>query len=119
MLCHRRRGRLDPDRRGAHAADHLGPVQDRSELYVTVDKLIPEIEAEHFTLDEKQRNVTLTDEGNEFMERRCGRPACCPTISRFTIPNRRRWCITSTRACARTSCSPATRITSCATTRWC
>ena len=24
-LCDRRRGRLDPDRRGAHAADHLGP----------------------------------------------------------------------------------------------
>jgi preprotein translocase subunit SecA len=47
-----------------------GPSEDRSELYVTVDKLIPEIEAEHFTLDEKQRNVTLTDAGNEFMERR-------------------------------------------------
>jgi preprotein translocase subunit SecA len=25
-LRHRRRGRLDPDRRGAHAADHLRPV---------------------------------------------------------------------------------------------
>ncbi len=25
LLCHRRRGGLDPDRRGAHAADHLRP----------------------------------------------------------------------------------------------
>ncbi|MBT8415101.1 MAG: preprotein translocase subunit SecA, partial [Boseongicola sp.] len=47
-----------------------GPAQDRSELYVTIDKLIPEIAEEHFTLDEKTRNVTYTDEGNEFLEQR-------------------------------------------------
>ena len=47
-----------------------GPAQDRSELYVTIDKLIPEITGEHFTLDEKTRNVTYTDEGNEFLEQR-------------------------------------------------
>lgn len=47
-----------------------GPAQDRSELYVTIDKLIPEIIEEHFTLDEKTRNVTYTDEGNEFLEQR-------------------------------------------------
>ena len=47
-----------------------GPAQDRSELYVTIDKLIPEIAEEHFTLDEKTRNVTYTDEGNEFLEKR-------------------------------------------------
>jgi len=47
-----------------------GPAQDRSELYVTIDKLIPELTEEHFTLDEKTRNVTYTDEGNEFLEQR-------------------------------------------------
>ena len=45
-----------------------GPAEDRSELYITVDKLIPELTEEHFTLDEKTRNVTYTDEGNEFLE---------------------------------------------------
>jgi preprotein translocase subunit SecA len=45
-----------------------GPSQDRSELYVTIDKLIPEVLPEHFKLDEKQRSVTFTEEGNEFME---------------------------------------------------
>ncbi len=45
-----------------------GPSQDRSELYKTVDKLIPEVLEEHYTLDEKTRNVTFTDEGNEFLE---------------------------------------------------
>ena len=45
-----------------------GPLQDRSELYVTIDSLIPLIEDDHYTLDEKQRNVTFTEEGNEFIE---------------------------------------------------
>jgi len=47
-----------------------GPAEDRSEMYVTIDKLIPEIQDEHFTLDEKTRNVNYTDEGNEFLEER-------------------------------------------------
>ncbi len=47
-----------------------GPSQDRSRLYKEVDRVIPELTDEHFTLDEKQRNVTYTDEGNEFLEKR-------------------------------------------------
>jgi len=46
-----------------------GPAQDRSDLYVAVDKLIPTLSDEHFTLDEKMKNVTLTDEGNEYLEK--------------------------------------------------
>lgn len=45
-----------------------GPSQDRSELYLSVDKLIPSLTDSHFKLDEKTRNVTYTDEGNEFIE---------------------------------------------------
>ncbi|MEM0934672.1 MAG: preprotein translocase subunit SecA [Pseudomonadota bacterium] len=47
-----------------------GPSQDRSRLYKDVDRVIPELTDEHYTLDEKQRNVTYTDEGNEFLEKR-------------------------------------------------
>ncbi|MEQ8896626.1 MAG: preprotein translocase subunit SecA [Roseovarius sp.] len=45
-----------------------GPAQDRSELYVTIDKLIPTLSEDHYSVDEKTRNVTFTDEGNEFLE---------------------------------------------------
>ena len=45
-----------------------GPSQDRSELYQSIDRLIPELTPEHYKLDEKTRNVTYTDEGNEFLE---------------------------------------------------
>ena len=47
-----------------------GPSEDRSDLYVSIDKFIPEVLPEHFTLDEKTRNVTFSDEGNEFIEAR-------------------------------------------------
>ena len=45
-----------------------GPAQDRSELYVAIDKIIPSLTEEHYSIDEKTRNVTFTDEGNEYLE---------------------------------------------------
>jgi preprotein translocase subunit SecA len=47
-----------------------GPSQDRSDLYQKVDLIIPDLLPEHFKLDEKTRNATYTDEGNEFIEQR-------------------------------------------------
>jgi preprotein translocase subunit SecA len=47
-----------------------GPSEDRSDLYVSIDKVIPELDASHYDLDEKQRSTTLTEEGNEFLEQR-------------------------------------------------
>ena len=45
-----------------------GPSQDRSELYVTLNEFIPQLTEEDFKLDEKARNATFTEEGNEKME---------------------------------------------------
>ncbi|MEM6309504.1 MAG: preprotein translocase subunit SecA [Pseudomonadota bacterium] len=45
-----------------------GPAQDRSELYKSIDTVIPELEEAHYTVDEKARSVTFTDDGNEFIE---------------------------------------------------
>ena len=47
-----------------------GPAQDRSELYKVVNTIIPELSEEHFTIDEKTRNVTYSEEGNEWLEQR-------------------------------------------------
>ncbi len=46
-----------------------GPVEDKADLYQAVDALIPSLIAEDFELDEKQRQVSLTEAGNEKMER--------------------------------------------------
>ncbi len=46
-----------------------GPAEDRSELYITIDKLIPGLADEHFDVDEKTRNVHYTEEGHEVIEK--------------------------------------------------
>ncbi|OZB16728.1 MAG: preprotein translocase subunit SecA, partial [Hyphomonas sp. 34-62-18] len=45
-----------------------GPTDDRSELYIAVDSLIPRLEDTDFELDEKQRSVVFTETGTEKME---------------------------------------------------
>jgi preprotein translocase subunit SecA len=45
-----------------------GMSQKGADLYVAVNKLIPKLSPEHYKHDEKLRQVTLTDEGNEAIE---------------------------------------------------
>ncbi len=45
-----------------------GPVEDRTELYTAVDAVIPQLGEEDYELDEKMRNVALTEAGNERTE---------------------------------------------------
>jgi len=45
-----------------------GPLEDRADLYQAVDEVIPTLGAEDFELDEKQRQVSLTELGNERVE---------------------------------------------------
>ncbi|RXF73667.1 preprotein translocase subunit SecA [Hansschlegelia zhihuaiae] len=46
-----------------------GPMEDRSELYMQVDDFIPRLQEGDYEVDEKQRTTTLTEEGNERIER--------------------------------------------------
>lgn len=45
-----------------------GPSEGSTELYTQVNKIIPELTAEDFEKDEKQRAVSLTEEGNVKVE---------------------------------------------------
>ncbi len=45
-----------------------GPADDKSELYASLDGFIPQLNKDDFELDEKQRQVTLTEAGNEHLE---------------------------------------------------
>ena len=45
-----------------------GPTEDNSELYNRIDKLIPPLGEDDFEKDEKQRTVTLTEDGVERIE---------------------------------------------------
>ncbi len=45
-----------------------GPAEDSADLYVKVNAVIPNLVKEDYEVDEKQRNVTLTEAGNEHVE---------------------------------------------------
>lgn len=45
-----------------------GPTDDRSDLYRQVDAIIPQLVDEDYDLDEKQRSIVFTEEGNEHIE---------------------------------------------------
>ena len=46
-----------------------GRTEDRTDFYKTIDALIPLLPDDSFEIDEKSRSVTLTEEGNEEIER--------------------------------------------------
>src|SRR6476646_5759770 len=46
-----------------------GPTDDKSDLYISVDKLVKTLVAADYDLDEKQKSVVLTEEGTEKAER--------------------------------------------------
>jgi preprotein translocase subunit SecA len=45
-----------------------GPIDDRSDLYLAIDAIVPRLAREDYDLDEKQRAVSLTESGNEKIE---------------------------------------------------
>lgn len=46
-----------------------GPAQDNAEIYRTIDNLIPLLSKADFEIEEKERNVLLTETGNESIEK--------------------------------------------------
>lgn len=45
-----------------------GPLDDRSELYNTIDAFIPQLSDEDYEIDEKQRSVNFSEGGTEKLE---------------------------------------------------
>jgi preprotein translocase subunit SecA len=64
-----------------------GPLDDRSELYNTIDRFIPKLEKGDYELDEKTRVVTLTEAGNERVERMLSEAGLLKGGSLYDIDN--------------------------------
>jgi preprotein translocase subunit SecA len=64
-----------------------GPLDDRSDLYNTIDTFIPKLKADDFELDEKTRVVTLTEAGNERVERMLSEAGLLKGDSLYDIEN--------------------------------
>jgi preprotein translocase subunit SecA len=46
-----------------------GPTDDKSELYISLDRIVKEMSPDDYEYDEKDKRVLLTEEGTERMER--------------------------------------------------
>ena len=46
-----------------------GMIEDKSDLYVKVDRLIPKIEDKDIDIDEKSKSINLTESGNESLDK--------------------------------------------------
>ena len=95
-----------------------GPTEDSSELYRTVDQLMPQLVPEDWEKDEKQRSGHADREGPASTSRRCSSEAGLLKSAR-PLRHRERDARPPRQpgACARTSCSAATSTTSSRTTR--
>jgi preprotein translocase subunit SecA len=64
-----------------------GPSEDRSNLYTTIDALMPIIGEEDYELDEKQRSVTFTDSGIEKLEEKLAEMGLLKSSSMYDVEN--------------------------------
>ncbi|HAJ47950.1 MAG TPA: preprotein translocase subunit SecA, partial [Alphaproteobacteria bacterium] len=64
-----------------------GPTEDHSDLYKVIDTFIPQLDKAHFELDEKQRTVILTDEGNERVEDLLSKNGLLPDGGLYDVAN--------------------------------
>ena len=64
-----------------------GAAEDSADLYVKVDTVIPSLVKEDYEIDEKQRTITLTEAGNEHIERLLMSAGLLQTENLYDIQN--------------------------------
>jgi preprotein translocase subunit SecA len=64
-----------------------GAIEDRSDLYNTVDAIVPELVEEDYEVDEKMKTVTLTEPGNEHAEQILAKAGLLKGDSLYDIEN--------------------------------
>ncbi len=64
-----------------------GPLDDRSDLYVTIDAFIPLLDDSDYELDEKQKSTNFTESGTEKLEKLLGDAGHLKGESLYDIEN--------------------------------
>ncbi len=64
-----------------------GPTDDKSDLYIAVDRIVKSLEPHHYEKDEKQKTVILTEEGTEFAERALNEAGLLVTPNLYDFEN--------------------------------
>lgn len=64
-----------------------GPTEDKSDLYVSVDKIVKEVEPEWYEADEKTKNITWTEEGTDAVEELLKQSGLLETDNLYDVEN--------------------------------
>lgn len=64
-----------------------GPSEDRSDLYIAINAMMPIIEEGDFELDEKHRSATFTDQGVEKLEAALSEAGLLKSESMYDVEN--------------------------------
>ncbi len=64
-----------------------GPLDDRSDLYNTIDTFVPHLQDGDYEIDEKQRTATFSEAGNERLEQLLGEAELLKGDSLYDVEN--------------------------------
>ena len=64
-----------------------GPTEDKSELYTAIDEVVKQMPEEWYEKDEKQRTVTMTEEGVEEIEKKLAEAGLLETDNLYDVEN--------------------------------
>jgi preprotein translocase subunit SecA len=64
-----------------------GPTDDKSDLYIAVDAVVKQLDPQYYDADEKTKNITLTEEGVDLIERQLLETGLLETDNLYDVEN--------------------------------
>ncbi|MEO0062732.1 MAG: hypothetical protein RLZZ08_1292, partial [Pseudomonadota bacterium] len=64
-----------------------GPTEDKSDLYVSIDMIVKGLEPEFYEADEKNKSISLTEDGVEEIEKRFAAAGILATDNLYDVEN--------------------------------
>jgi preprotein translocase subunit SecA len=95
-----------------------GPAAGDLEWYTKMAQLVKQLKPEDYEVNEKDRSISLTEVGIAHVEQILGQPLQDPERPEDVTPEQARLMGTSNNPCAPSTCSAATRNTSCRAARF-
>ncbi|SFP38099.1 preprotein translocase subunit SecA [Qipengyuania nanhaisediminis] len=64
-----------------------GPTEDKSDLYVSIDAIVKDLDPEWYDADEKTKNITWTEEGTDAIEEKLKEAGLLETDNLYDVEN--------------------------------
>jgi len=64
-----------------------GPTEDKSDLYVSIDAIVKDLDPDWYEADEKSKNITWTEEGTDAIEAKLSEAGLLETENLYDVEN--------------------------------